>query len=49
MHDDEFIVTVSQDIQGLLAETTGEELRRFIHNHAKRNREFREAFFGEFG
>lgn len=49
MHNDEFIVTVSQDIQELLNETTDAELRSFVLNLAKRNRDFREAFFNEFG
>lgn len=49
MHDDEFIVTVSQDIQDILNDTTDEELRRFVFDLAKRNRNFREDFFGEFG
>lgn len=49
MHDDEFIVTISQDIQELLDETSNEELRRFVFNLAKKKRDFREDFFGEFG
>jgi uncharacterized Zn finger protein len=33
----------------ILKEASGKELRQFIYQYAKRNRDFRELFFEEFG